>query len=372
MGLLLYTKTKNYKIFYSMIIFILFIIAVAVIAYQTNLSHQIHDSILYKIKKLTNKQLSEFTVLTDIKVTENNRQIKDLETRFDQFENRIMKQLQLLLEKQPDITNLIEEEEEESCSIAFVLSSAHSGNEHLFSLLSNNNAKSMDVYYQAPPNMGGTELLAVKTLGLNNTYYTRKNDKIKAIEQQMTNRVYVDTSHLFIESWYDVVLDHFLIQKQCNVTMIILQRYLPAVIQELINEGFVDNERNWYHSYQSKIATIPELPYEGERVRTIDNIIWYLLDIQNKIENIKKKYPQATYLGMRVEVLDSIDSIKWLLNQLNVNVPNDIVFKQMNEINLSNYIQNMYKRTIMEVVEQYNKKGTPIYFDNSTLIEYIN
>src|SRR6056297_3506460 len=117
MGLLLYTKTKNYKIFYSMIIFILFIIAVAVIAYQTNLSHQIHDSILYKIKKLTNKQLSEFTVLTDIKVTENNRQIKDLETRFDQFENRIMKQLQLLLEKQPDITNLIEEEEEESCSI---------------------------------------------------------------------------------------------------------------------------------------------------------------------------------------------------------------------------------------------------------------
>ena len=119
MSLLLYDRSKSYKVFYILVLFILFILAVAVIAYQTNLSHQIHDSILYKIKKLTNKQLSEITVLTDIKVTENSRQIEDLEDRFDEFEKIVNKQFELLLESNPNIDNVLEKETD-TCSMAFV------------------------------------------------------------------------------------------------------------------------------------------------------------------------------------------------------------------------------------------------------------
>jgi len=332
------------------ILLILFIFLILILT-KNNISY-FNDSITFNLKKLNNKQLTDSLFISEMKQNETLQRIVYLENELAKINTKL---------------HLNEEQREQECSLIFVMSSAYAGNSHLFSVISSNQVN-VDTYYKSPPTMSGTSLLKVKSLGLEETYYTRFNEKIPAIENFMrsSSNTWFDASYLFIESFYDIALDHFLLQKQCNVTIIDLQRYLPHVINDLVEEDFVKNERQSYHSYESKTAILPKLPYRSQR--SIDNIIWYLLDVQLQKNHIKQKYPTANYINLNIQDLATQKQVISLFNKLGIQLPfnqNDILVRPITPPTVSQSTLKSYSNDIIQILKEYSYINITIDIDPS-------
>ena len=311
------------------------------------------DTILYNIKKYSNWELTEKVSILELKLNETIEHISDLQYTIDHMEMQLNTKT---TETNNKINNLVNYNKylnkDKNCKLIFTLSSAHSGNEYLFEIFSN--VPEMQANYRSPPNMGGNTLLTLKTLGWKDTYYTRKHMKIRSIEDQMnTGMVWFESSHLFIESWYDIAMDYFLNQRACDVKIIVLRRYLPYVINDLLKEGFNNNERNYYHSYTSKTAILPAVPYKRKRQRALDQIIWYLLDTEMQINKFKKLYPHANIIDVRVETLQNRSELKKLFTTLGIaedKAPSSLIFEPPN---ISKETENRFINTVSEIIKEY-------------------
>lgn len=363
-------EKKNKKIYVFVIIFILLVLlSFIVIGSKRSIQNVLNDNLMFGVKKMNTNQLTEFSIVNELRLNETRERQIDLENRFNELELIFTKQLSLLVKAQKNVQDVMENDEE--CSVIFTLSSASAGNDRLFSVISNNHHSDVDVFYESPPNMGGDTLLKVKTMGFKETYYTRKNEKIEAIKKQMSSNIWMDTSYLFLESWYDVALDYFLLEKKCQVKVIILRRYMPFVIHDLIEADFLNNEHNWYHSANSKTATLPRLPTSTERGRMLDNIIWYLLDVEESIHNIQNKYSNATFVNIYEGDLDSKEYIHYIFTMLGLNTPKEdnILIKPHQIPDISQSTTETYINTVHKIVDNYKLLNITVHFDTSILYE---
>lgn len=336
-----------------------------------------NDNFLSEIPTESKESLTRDVVMNAIRLQETDKHLEDLEKEMREFISVMEERFSGIETQLYNLTSLNVSKDSttrsstKDCKLIFTISSAHAGGEYLHEVFSN--LPNVSSYYRSPPPMLGDDLLLAKTLGLDGTYHTRFQKKIPPIESQIQpGTVWFDSSHLFIESWYDVAMDYFHEKKQCDVRVIVLRRYWPQVLQLLLQEGFSQHERNLYHSYTSKIAILPPAPLEIQRYRAHEQIIWYLLDIEKQIEHFKQRYPNAQIVYTRVESLTSPNAFAKLLEMLDIPVPESLhtVHKEGQDWNVHNFsvsplelvnipedLESQYVSNFRQIVSEYSKQG---------------
>ncbi len=353
-----------------------------------------NDSLLSGIGPESKESLTREMIITTIRVNETERHLEDLENELNTIKINLEQRLTSIESVLANIigndfnTSSSNDDNSEfrardvNCKLVFTISSAHSGGDYLHDIFSN--IPEVMSYYRSPPPMSGDDLLLVKTMGLDSTFHTRFKKKIPSIESQLLpGKTWFDGSHLFIESWYDVAMEHFYEKQSCDVRVIVLRRYWPHVLQSLLQEGFSKYERNLYHSYTSKIALLPPAPLEIQRYKAHEQIIWYLLDIEKQIEHFKYRYPNVPIIYSRIESLTTPRAFSKLLHMLDIPIPPKLLEYEnaieWNDVNFSvplletpvlpADLEYQYVETFKQVVSEYEKQG--ISFGELTALEKI-
>ena len=94
--------------------------------------------------------------------------------------------------------------------LVFTISPGRAGSEYLAKLL--DSAENVSAFHEPLPRMNGGILELALNRPLNKTYLKR-SIKIMGINRVLSRMgeksIYVETSHMFIKSFYDVVLDYY-------------------------------------------------------------------------------------------------------------------------------------------------------------------
>ena len=109
----------------------------------------------------------------------------------------------------------------------FCINSGRSGSEYLSKLLCT--AKGVNSFHEPEPNMSGKYLRMINEFQYPETFKKRryKCKGIKKILKRMSsNEIYCETNHMFIKTFFDVILEDFK-----NVEVIILRRELSLVLK---------------------------------------------------------------------------------------------------------------------------------------------
>ena len=207
----------------------------------------------------------------------------------------------------------------ESHKLIFSINSGRSGSQYLAQLLGS--TKETCAFHEAKPDMSGPFLQMVCQNGLDATFTTR-NIKVQAIEQIITRLPpgtrYAETNHMFIKTYFDVVMQHF---GEDSIQIIHLRRHLPSVLKSFINMGYY-SERNrvwpaWMHvpGHCNSIFSPPPLPREADQ---FDLAIGYLLDIEARAEFFRTRYPRCEIHAVRLESLQEPARASAFLEALNL------------------------------------------------------
>jgi hypothetical protein len=219
--------------------------------------------------------------------------------------------------------------------LIFSINSGRSGSQYLAQLLGT--ASKVCAFHEAEPSMSGPFLQVVCQQGLEATL-TARSVKVQAIRHTLSQcppgTVYAETNHMFIKTFYDVVMQQF---GEQAVQVVRLRRYIPAVLKSFINMGyFSDRNRvwpSWMHMPgQCDSAFIPPaLPREPDQY---DLAIGYLLDIELRGERFKERYPGCKVHEVSLESLQSTTQTVVFLETLNLeSTPATLAFpgKPVNE-----------------------------------------
>ncbi|NEQ72304.1 MAG: hypothetical protein F6K23_03950 [Okeania sp. SIO2C9] len=159
---------------------------------------------------------------------------------------------------------------------------------------------------------------------INTSNYTASFSKIKlknaAIKDRLLqlpdDKIYCETNHIFIKTFFDVVAQEF-----PKVKVIIMRRYLPKVLKSFIELGYF-SERNrhwkfWMSSPNAVTATIPCIDVD-QNLDQWDLSIAYLIDIEARAKRFQKEYPEINTYEVRLEALNNFTNVESLFEQLNI------------------------------------------------------
>ena len=147
--------------------------------------------------------------------------------------------------------------------------------------------------------------------------YAAKLQKVIAIWRTLRSLprdcVYIETNHMFIISFYDVIMRHFR-----DVTVIHLRRYLPKVLKsflELDSFGKSPHTPFWTTPPDSPSAAIaPPMPID--QMDQCDRCIAYLIDIEARAERFRRRFPHTPVLEVRLEELNDWHHVERLFRDL--------------------------------------------------------
>jgi len=242
------------------------------------------------------------------------------------------------------------------CRLIFSINAGRSGSGYLAEVLGL--SPLINSGHERDPVMFGSELKMVKQMGLPATYQYRKMVKLPHIEMSMMNKagkIYAESSHLFIKDFYDVVMDEFLLQRGCRVDVIVLRRYMLDTLASLARLEWQANMPNWYYTlrdtYIAKTrapspvdpdqlssfssTSLPELleaqrqadmrleHLMGVKKSDLEDILGYLIDLEQQTLDFKDRYPQANMIEVRLETLQTPEGVESLFQQLDLPLPAD-------------------------------------------------
>jgi len=150
--------------------------------------------------------------------------------------------------------------------------------------------------------------------------YLRKYMKVAAIRRTLrtlpVDGVYAETNHMFIMSFYDVVMNHF-----GGVNVVLLRRWLPAAVKSFIELDHFTPQcpftKYWYASPNARssagLAPAPDRSLDQE-----ERIIGYLIDIEARAQRFIAKYPDTRVVPIRLEELNDLDRVRALFAALDV------------------------------------------------------
>jgi hypothetical protein len=106
-----------------------------------------------------------------------------------------------------------------------------------------------------------------------------------------------------------------------QIKIIVLRRYLPAVLKSFITMGYFSNRNRvwpaWMHLPGScDSAFIP--PAQGRLPDQYDLAIGYLIDIEARVQRFKDRYPDCDIHETTLEALQEPDEVSSLFNWLEV------------------------------------------------------
>ena len=248
-------------------------------------------------------------------------------------------------------------------TLIFSINPGRSGSKYLYTLLKHTARTWVEHeqkggltfrYGWAPADMHGGWLYAAIKEGLGATVAER-GAKVRAIRKQIDKMhalhpgqrvAYIETSHLFVEDFYDVVLDAF---DACHydVRVIVLRRFLPELINSHMRVAAKEatpSFRYWEskqaqldrvgtplsdkalrsqitktYYYQgaldNKLAILPRCTL-GDAPSEVQNLIGYLYDVEAHVAYIHARYPTVPFYAVRLAELEDLTRVKRLFRRL--------------------------------------------------------
>ena len=201
--------------------------------------------------------------------------------------------------------------------LIFCINSGRSGSNYLADLLGT--AREVTSFHEAEPTMSGKYLHNLNKASYAETFDDRriKSEAIgKILLSLPPGRVYCETNHMFIKTFYDVILNDFE-----NVEVIILRRQLVLVLKSFIELNYFTSANavwpDWMSSPHAKTAAIPCIASESE-MDQYDLCIAYLVDIEARSERFKQEYPWVRTHEIRLEALNNYNNVLKLFRDLNM------------------------------------------------------
>jgi hypothetical protein len=207
----------------------------------------------------------------------------------------------------------------DSRNLIFSINSGRSGSRYLAELLAT--ADNIQAFHEAEPTMSGVFLQMVTSNPPADSFRERS---IKAgVIRQILDRLpagtgYAETNHMFIKTFSDVVMEAF---QDCNIHVIVLRRYLPAVLKSFINMGYFSARNRVWPAWMHLPGTCGSafIPLESDQVPDqYDLAIGYLLDIEARVQQFRMRYPDCVLVETSLEALQDIESIEALFAGLHI------------------------------------------------------
>ncbi len=199
----------------------------------------------------------------------------------------------------------------------FCINSGRSGSRYLTELF--RTARDVKSFHEAKPNMSGEPLRLINALPLEASREVRRV-KLCAIADSLRgmlpHEVYAETNHMFIKTFFDVVLAEF-----SNVDVVILRRSLPHVLKSFIELGYYSplnpTAWQWMSSPNAATAALRALAPD-DRLDQYDAAIAYLLDIEARAQRFVRDYPSVRTHETRLEELLDRDGVAAFFQRLNL------------------------------------------------------
>jgi len=205
--------------------------------------------------------------------------------------------------------------------LVFAATSGRSGSEFLAQLLGT--APNVDAGHEREPAMIGPFLRRVVYEDPSTSYTDRmvKVDAIRAeVELLAQGSVYVDTSHMFVKTFADVVLDSF---PHHRVSIIALRRNPIDIAKSFMElDYFGPIRRPWMGWMPSPTAPYSHFRLEPDSIQSqFDLIFGYLVDIDARTMALREMTPGATWIDAHLDDITSRDGASHLFDQIKVTPP---------------------------------------------------
>ncbi len=207
--------------------------------------------------------------------------------------------------------------------LIFSINSGRTGSQYLKEILGTH----ADIlsFHEAQPNMAFGYLKLCKNRGLKETWRHR-HIKVAAIKNSLRpNKIYSETSHLFIKSFYDVVMNEFL-PKGYRIDVIVLRRYLPNIVNSLMRLNWEGCEPNWYYRLGDAISVLKR---PSKKLIRMDEVLGYLFDIEAQVHHFQRLYPKVNLIDARLETIQTPEEIMGLFDKLDLSHPNEARLNQV-------------------------------------------
>ncbi len=203
-------------------------------------------------------------------------------------------------------------------SLIFSISSGRAGSEYLKTILGT--AKNVKSFHEPEPTMSGIFLKDVMVNSLPLSYEKRLN-KVKAVRETVSHFppsiVYAETNHMFIKTFYDVILENF---KECDVYVIVLRRSLEKVLASFIKMGYYTEKNSAWPHWMHKVPSLNSLlkPLKSfEEMDQYDRAIAYLLDIEMRAQEfVRTENGNCIIEEINLDEIQTFDQVENLFNKL--------------------------------------------------------
>jgi tetratricopeptide (TPR) repeat protein len=202
--------------------------------------------------------------------------------------------------------------------LIFSINPGRSGSNYLAELLGT--AEEVISHHEAEPTITGKYIQAINKNNYEQSFSERwiKVEEIKkSLDNLSPGQVYVDTSHVFIKTFFDVVTEGF----KDNVEIIILRRNLVSVLKSFIELGYFSQKNlvwpDWMSSPNAKTAAIKCIG-KDEELDQYDLCIAYLIDMEARALRFQKDYPWVKTYEVYLENLNDYDLVKKLFANLGI------------------------------------------------------
>lgn len=200
------------------------------------------------------------------------------------------------------------------CRTLFSINSGRSGSGFLAKVLSLlKNVKASHEEYSV-----GLKIAAqIYKEGFKSSYQGRKQKKIATINRSLAaGNCYAESSHLFIKTFQDVVVNELADNKKCRVDIVVLRRYLPVVVASMIRNRWEDWPKDHWGYDRPNAITLLEKPIgmnETRREQDYAGAIYYTLDIEAQAQrflDMYKDHPQIFLHEWNLEALATPSGIQ--------------------------------------------------------------
>ncbi|MHA2426863.1 MAG: hypothetical protein ACXADB_02395 [Candidatus Hermodarchaeia archaeon] len=151
--------------------------------------------------------------------------------------------------------------------------------------------------------------------------YDSRLVKVKKIEKMLKRlpagkSIYSETNHMFIKTFFDVVMDRF----GDDVEVIILRRNLANTLKSFIELEYLGKNHvsyDWMVSPEAPSAAIKCIK-SFNSMDHYDKCIAYLIDIEARALRFQQDYPKTKVHEVRLEELNSKQSVVSLFEKLGI------------------------------------------------------
>jgi hypothetical protein len=243
----------------------------------------------------------------------------------------------------------------------FCINSGRAGSKYLAALLGT--ASGVYSFHEPEPQMIGNYLRMVAEKGCEATFALRriKSKAIVKIASRFPDRsVYAETSHMFIKTFYDVVLHDLE-----NVVVIHLQRDLLQTLKSFVQLCYFSEKNttwpDWMISPNARTASIKCIGTDRQ-LDYIDLSIAYLIDIEARAKSFQHRYPEIPFHTVDIKDLNDTKKIRKLFADLGLSFTREteeVIGKKINQrANLKEKYVNPTDELNLEArIQDYLRKG---------------